>query len=178
MKNIEELEDMIKENRALFQQEEPQAGHLDRFLEKYDQKSVRKSKKVIFRSTIAIPLAASLLVILGISIFMKTGDNKQTKDYFAQVENQDDPYEIYITYMHEVGDTYQELSTSTAMMNTSDNQEFLTTLANITDENRPITETLPEEMSDAEKAKIARDYYNERLNGVETLKKSIDNYSK
>lgn|GEM_PF-1437501 len=185
MDNIEELEKMLKENKTLLDQMEPEKGHAERFMDKYDTLRERKKTNIapksgyrIFWRATLIPVAASLLLIFGVSRYMNKVESLQNKDFFALVENPDDPYAIYSTYMREVGESYTEISKSTAMLTTEENQEFLRTLANITDESQPMIETLPEEMSDVDKAQIVRDYYNDRLNGVETLKKSVIKYFK
>ncbi|MDD2595972.1 MAG: hypothetical protein PHD11_09205 [Bacteroidales bacterium] len=139
-------------------------------------RSTRKSGSKVFWRAISFPIAASLMLVFAMNLFIKQLDGN--KDYFAGLENPDDPYEVYESYINQVGKSYELLANESYMMTKGTYDEFMETLNGITSENEPLYESLPEDMSDSEKAKILKEYYKERLQGVNNLNHYVADYLK
>jgi len=77
MENKFDIEDFVKNNNQLFNQEEPDKGHFDRFKAKLEQNSKKKNNKIL-RISMRITSVAAVLV-LGFVIFNHTNDFVKSK---------------------------------------------------------------------------------------------------
>ena len=199
MNDFKGIKTLIDCNKEAFEEWEPQAGHQERFLQKLNEAAVHKSseaapqpRKIQFRRTLSkrrnpfwravtIPIAATILLLIGMNWLMhKSGvlsESIQT-DYFANIENPDNPVSIYTAYLNIVGSSITSISQMASMLSYEENQSFLNIFNNITEEIIPFEEQLPEELSDQEKADIMKHYYNEKLAGVKYLSKYMADYIK
>ena len=65
---MDSLEKYMKDNRELFEDSEPPAGHFDRFAEKLDQQSVHH--QVGMNRSFLLKIAAGLLILLTVTVFL------------------------------------------------------------------------------------------------------------
>ncbi len=196
-KKIKDIEEWADENRIMFNDCEPEKGHMDRFLAKIgtqdeqepevdEQKPLRTihfqrtpRRKTAFWKVITFPLAATLLLYWGMNIFIKYSTANSTgigTDYFASVKNSNNPEEIYDKYSQTVSEYIDKIADKTAMMTDEQSSQIFSTVNSIIDEPVSIEEMLPEEISDGERAAILRHYYSRKIDGVKQIYHSyLDN---
>lgn len=101
---------------------------------------------------------------------------EQNRDFFSSLGPDADAYDVYESYMEQVGSAYRFLSENSMDIKEELHDEIFSMLENITDEAIPLIETLPSEMGDDEKAAVAKIYYTERLKGVSSFKNYVSEY--
>ena len=160
-----DLKEYIGDYRKEFDNAELPDGHEERFeakldamlaARKEDDKSKTNRKGRILRW---IPVAAAAVIAVGIFI------NRPARkvDWFAGVT--DDQVSVYLTYSEKVGQMYREIF----LKDVEGNWE--TTVRGIADEAVPMIDQLPEELDDASKAAIMKEYYGKLLDGLNKINK-------
>ena len=76
------------------------------------------------------------------------------------------PEAVYTAYLQEVGDLYQELSAE----GDEDTDHWVSLLQGITEENVPMYEQLPDDLSEREKTVILKRHYSQLLRGAAQLR--------
>lgn len=160
-----DLKEYIGDCREEFDNAELPDGHEERFeakldamlaARKEDEKDKSDRKIRILRW---IPVAAAAVIAVG--IFIKRPARKV--DWFAGVT--DDPVTVYLAYSEKVGQMYREIF----LKDVEGNWE--TTVSGIADEAVPMIDQLPEELDDASKAAIMKEYYGKLLDGLNKINK-------
>lgn len=166
---MEKLEKIVKENREEFDNETLLDGDLERFraklatsnivIEEYKPErrikinsSLPRRKSSFWKVTL-IPLAATLIILYGVNLVIRS------------LSKDNDLRNIYVEYINDLNTLSTEIE-SIAI----DKEGASMIVNNITFEAIPLTNQLPNELSNDEKAKIIREYYNQRLDGVRKFK--------
>ncbi len=163
--------------RKIFDDMEPAEGHFERFLEKANSSKrieFRRNtpRKRLFWKAVLFPVAASVMMIFGANLLIKTM-NVKSDSFSKTVAVMEDPQDIYNAYMDVVRDCYDYFSSLTSYDPRNGVSEHFNTLECITSEHIPLLEVLPEELSDREKAEILKEYYNRRVASVVELRKYV-----
>ncbi|NMB37143.1 MAG: hypothetical protein GX993_03755 [Bacteroidales bacterium] len=163
--------------RKILDDMEPAEGHFDRFLEKANPPKrieFRRNapRKRVFWKAVLFPVAASLMLIWGANLILKTLDTKDVS-FSDKVALMDNPYDVYNAYMDVVKESFEHLSSLTAHNPHNEVSEHFNTLENITLEYVPLLDALPVEMSEREKAEILKEYYNRRVASAMELRKYV-----
>ena len=132
------------------------AGHELRF----EAKVAAHGRRRILRASLVAAAAVVLAVIMPW---------RQGKDYFRAAGSS--PEAVYLSYLEQVGASYEAI----AALPGSENSDWEAAMRSVTEEAVPLFEQLPDELSEAEKAALLRDYYGELLAGVERIRKSVEN---
>lgn len=134
-------------------------GHEERFLEKMDQRLLRRqNRRIALRWTAAAAAAAAILLLV-----LPAGDR-----YFRGART---PEAVYNAYLQQIGTCYEQL----ARNYTVDAFAWEATLASLTQETIPLVDQLPDEMPDREKTRILKQYYGALLDGANRLKEEWNN---
>lgn len=165
-----DLKEYVSDHLEEFDNAELPAGHEERFEARLDamlaarkddsqqkgesRKSDRKSRMLRW-----IPAAAAAVIAAVIVI----GRPARKVDWFAGVT--DDPVSVYLAYSEKVGEMYREI----LLKDLEGNWE--TTVCGIGDEAVPMIDQLPEELDDASKAAIMKEYYGRLLDGLNKINK-------
>ena len=157
-----ELEKYIRDNAGEFNDKAPAEGHEGRFMAKLLADSpvkpandvggkqandvVGKSSGRVWRiiGTIAAAAVMAGVFVAGSSFGHFTGRN---------------PEAIYLAYMTEVSKLYKDCPME-------DSAAWDDAIAQLTEEDTPLFEQLPEEMSRRQKARILKQYYGDLLDGA------------
>ncbi len=163
--------------RNILDDMEPVEGHFDRFLEKVNNPKrieFRRNtpRKRIFWKAVLFPVAASIMLIFGANLLIKSL-NAGNVSFSETVAAMEDPQDIYSAYMDVVRESYEYLYSLTAYDPQNGVSEHFNTLESITSEHIPLLEVLPEEMSEQEKAEVLKEYYNRRVESVVELRKYV-----
>lgn len=155
---MSELEKYIRENAETFDVEELPAGHLERFTSKLDGVLKENTETRTLRPrwnvryfAIGIAAAAAILLTVG-TRFGKMWGN--------------DPAGVYRAYSDRTAALYGK-----ALAKDYDGS-VENTLRSITEEAIPLIDQLPDELDDATKAAILREYYGKLLDGVRKVNRS------
>jgi len=170
MKELENIRKMLDDM-------EPAEGHFERFLEKANPSKrieFRRNtrRKRVFWKAVLFPVAASIMMIFGANLLIKTMSVKN-ESFSKTVAVMEDPQDIYNAYMDVVRESYEYLSSLTAYAPDNGVSEHFNTLESITSEYTPLMEVLPDEMSEQEKAEVLKEYYNRRVESVIELRKYV-----
>lgn len=155
---MDELEKIIKENRTLFNEGLMPDGHKERFLKKIAPKQKNKIRTISFLK-LSISIAAVIIISLIITnIYIS---NKQI-DTIIDVRN-------YSEYK-EMTSLEQQIISLTDKMNETIKYETISNINSITVETIPLSEQLPKEISEKEKAIILKKYYQQKVNALKNMK--------
>lgn len=155
---MDELEKIIKENRKLFNEGLMPDGHKERFLKKIAPKQKNKIRTISFLK-LSISIAAVIIISLIITnIYIS---NKQI-DTIIDVRN-------YSEYK-EMTSLEQQIISLTDKMNETIKYETISNINSITVETIPLSEQLPKEISEKEKAIILKKYYQQKVNALKNMK--------
>lgn len=160
-----DLNEYIRTNAQAFDSQELPAGHEKRFEAKLDamlsegksdMKAIRKRRAGIF-SVLATAIAAAVAAVIFI--------NRPEKeiDWFAGVA--DDPVSVYLAYSEKAATMYEEILAKDV------DARWETTVDGIVDENVPMIDQLPDELDNATKVAIMKEYYGKLLNGLNKINK-------
>ena len=151
---MDKLGKYIREQAAAFDTATPPEGAEKRFLDALDA-GQPVSRPVTFRFLRwAVPAAAAVLVAVLLL-------NRPTH-WFRGLGN--DPEAIYARYLARVEDNWLDLAADETASDL---------LRSLTEENIPLIDQLPEELSDAEKAAILENYYGALLDGAEKIRRNL-----
>lgn len=168
--NMIDLKEYISDHLEEFDNIELPDGHEGRFEAKLDamlaareddgeaKGGSHKSGRVI-RMMRWIPVMAA--GVAAVVIF--TNRPAKERDWFAGVT--DDPVSVYIAYAEKVGEMSREI------LKKDVEGRWGTTVRGITDEAVPMIDQLPEELDDASKAAIMKEYYGKLLDGLYKINK-------
>ena len=171
-----ELEKYIMENAGAFDEQDLQAGHLERFESKLEailaeQEQERRSqvspisdqrvstapmRPVIWRR-VALGIAAAAAILLAVGI-------QSGKLWMVGAGN--DPAEVYRAYSGRTAAIYGKV-----LAKDYDGSKE-NALRGIAEEAVPLIDQLPDELGDAAKAAILREYYGELLEGARRVSRS------
>lgn len=144
---MENLEKYIQDNLEQFNCGEMPLGHQERFMAKLQAAQAapeRKAPRLFSRRSLFAATAAAAAII--IAFFISTGS--PTSD--------GDDYTIAI---HEVAEEMYIEEAEIMMMLGEDDQNIVNSVKSITEEAIPLSEQLPEELSQEKRAQILREYY-------------------
>lgn len=158
-----ELESYIRSHASDFDTQEPAAGHEERFLARLDAAPATTSPvrtflstlQELFRSRRFPALACALAACVAVLLILRPGDP------FRSAGN--DPEAIYLAYMNEVVELYNELPPEGG-------SERDATLQVITEEEDPLFTQLPAELTERQRARILKEYYGELLATARKIK--------
>ena len=167
---MENLEKYIKENLEKFDSAEMPAGHKERFLEKLsasetnDQSKAKEPLKIVqlFRSKRS-GLIWSFSSVAAILIIALSIGSPSSEEFRVLDENGTEYTTLMITLENEIIEMSKNCNKKSA-------KEALKASRSVTFEAIPITEQLPDELSDEERAKILRRYYKEKTDGLKRIK--------
>ncbi len=164
-----DLKEYFSGNPEAFDDQELPLGHETRFEAKLDalleaehkaeNKTTSGKRRMftrIFSATASIAAAVAAAVI-----FINRPSEKV--DWFAGVA--DDPVAVYLTYSEKVTSMYGEI------LSRDLENRWGRTVGSIAEETVPMIDQLPDELDDAAKAIILKEYYGELLNGLDKINK-------
>jgi hypothetical protein len=147
--------------------EEIPAGHKARFNAKLAERrkaSVRNARFVVWS---CISTAAVIAVALTLVINKGITDNDSPARPETAVSNP--AYGIYVDYMKKVENMTGQIADMGATLGESEYYILNSAIDNITSENVPLEEQLPEEMDPKERERVLNEYYGEKIEAVRTL---------
>ena len=156
---MNELERFIRSHTADFDTQEPAAGHEERFLSRLDAEaaprpSARRRLAAYFRRPVPVT-AYALVAALALVLVLRPADPFRGAGR--------DPQKIYLAYMDQVARLYDALPPEDSAGRDAALQEM-------TEEEIPLFEQLPEELPSRQRARILKAYYGELLAGARQLK--------
>ena len=154
---MDELKNIIAQQRAELDSELPLEGDFERFMAKWEEaeSDSRKPNVVWGRSRAFVSVAASVAVVLALGFSI---------DYFSPQK------QIVRTYTHYCNEV-AAISAQMQIMVTYDKMEELNSIIeNIDYESVPLMSILPDEMSDREKLKVVREHYRQKMDGLKNFK--------
>jgi len=154
---MDELKRFIDDHRSGFETEPPQEGHRERFAAKVSRTSLRSTLPLRY----AAMLAAAALI--GIGIFVGNRALLSRIDpVLSEVETFDRSFE-----------TLSEQTVFTGQRCGADTAEIRHILQEIRCDSIPLHQQLPDELSDAEKVRILKRYFNLKLKAVKQLQAQL-----
>ena len=156
---MENLEKYIKENIKEFDCSEMPAGHKERFLEKLSALETNNQSNSRRLSNIVWSIS-SVAAILIIALFI----GRPSSEEFRVLDENGTEYTTLMTTLE------NEIIQMSKNCNKKSAKEALKASRSVTFEALPITEQLPDELSDEERAKILRRYYKEKTDGLKRIK--------
>jgi gas vesicle protein len=90
---MRKFEDNIRKNRGLFDDQEPPPGHFARFEEKLERTETAKKKRISFTLSLTWRIAASILVLITLSVIYNNIDHLA---FTSSTANQELPDELLI----------------------------------------------------------------------------------
>ena len=165
-----DLKEYVSDHLEEFDDIELPDGHEERFEAKLDAMlAARKEGGMMGNGTLKFHrnnkmlswLSVAAAAVIAAVIFI--GRPARKVDWFAGVT--DDPVSVYLAYSEKVGEMYREI----LLKDVEGNWE--TTVSGIADEAVPMIDQLPEELDDASKAAIMKEYYGKLLDGLDKINK-------
>ncbi|MDR1171655.1 MAG: hypothetical protein LBL24_04290 [Bacteroidales bacterium] len=158
------LEQYIRDNKSRFD-EEPAAGHFERWQQKTDRKPGR-----IVALRWSVSIAASIAILLSAGIIRQYA-GKQAH-MMAMCENAHDMKVCYLNRMNVVADRIEEL---TRDLDQWDQQQVMTDVHNIIDAaGSGFENEIPEELPDEKTRSILSDYYRQNLESLEMIREKVE----
>lgn len=164
-----DFKEYINKNPEILDDHELPEGHEARFEAKLDamlgsaaktqEKAADLRKRIftiIFSTLTAVGAAAIAAVIF-------TGRPAEDADWFVGVA--DNPAAVYLAYSEKAASMFREILAKDI------DGTWETTVGSVTRENVPMIDLLPEELDDASKAAILKEYYGNLLNGLNIINK-------
>lgn len=164
-----DLKEYISRNPDVFDDQELPFGHEARFEGKLDA-LLESDRKVEVGGTagkrwryarIFSAITAVAAAVVAAVIF--TNSPSREVDWFAGVA--DDPVQVYLTYSEKVTALYEEI------LSRDLDGRWETTVGSIAGEKVAMIDQLPDELDDAAKAAIMKEYYGELLSGLDKINK-------
>lgn len=163
-----DIKEYIQRNASAFDSAELPEGHEGRFEAKLDallsgaessgreERKRRKTRMGIF-SVLTTAAAAAVAAVIF------TNRLSREVDWFAGVA--DDPTAVYLAYSEKVTTLYEEI------LSRDLDGRWETTVGSIAGEKVAMIDQLPDELDDAAKAAIMKEYYGELLSGLDKINK-------
>mgnify|MGYP006952759427 CR=1 FL=1 len=164
-----EFKEYINNNPAFLEDQEVPAGHEARFEAKLDAmlESAQKTRtdKASRRKRIFTGIFSGAAVVAAAAIAAVIFINRPADevDWFAGVA--DDPRAVYLAYSEKVTVMYGEI------LSRDLEDRWERTVGSIAEETVPMIDQLPDELDDAAKAIILKEYYGKLLNGLDKINK-------
>ena len=164
-----DFKEYINNNPAVLDDQEVPSGHefrfeakLDAMLESAQKKRTDKAsrRKRIFTGIFS---GAAVVAAAAVAAVMFINRPVGKVDWFAGVAN--DPRAVYLAYSEKVTSMYREIFTRDL------ENHWETTVGSIAEETVPMIDQLPDELDDAAKAIILKEYYGELLDGLDKINK-------
>ena len=164
-----DFKEYIDNNPELLNDQELPAGHEARFEARLDallgagvetQKKETVHRKKIFTGIFGGAAAVAAAAITAVIFINRPAAEV---DWFAGVA--DDPVAVYMAYSEKITAMYGEIFAKDL------DDRWGTTVGSITEETVPMIDQLPDELDDAAKAIILKEYYGELLNGLDKINK-------
>ncbi len=165
-----DIKEYIQRNASAFDSAELPEGHEGRFEAKLDAllsgaessgREERKRRKTRLGIFSVLTTAAAAAAAVAAVIFINRPEREV--DWFAGVA--DDPVQVYLTYSEKVSALYEEI------LSRDLDGRWETTVGSIAGENVAMIDQLPDELDDAAKAAIMKEYYGELLRGLDKINK-------
>ncbi len=164
-----DLKEYISRNPDAFDDQDLPPGHEARFEAKLDAllkagheagtvKTAGKHRRYV--RTFSVLSAAAAAVIAAV-IFMNRPSGEV--DWFGGVA--DDPAAVYLAYSEKAASMYREILTKDI------DGKWEATVGSVMLETVPMIDLLPEELDDAAKTEILKEYYGNLLNGLNKINK-------
>jgi hypothetical protein len=149
---MNELEKYIRAHAAEFDTEAPAWGHEERFLARLDvTPGAVVERPVIRRLRPANLLALAFAACVAALLLIRPGDPLHGLSR--------DPEAIYLAYMDQVADLYRDMPLQDDALRA------------ITEEEEPLFDQMPEDMSPRQRSRILKAHYGELLAAARQLKK-------
>lgn len=154
---MDELEKYIKDNIHKFNEGKMPQGHKEEFMNKINELENKKIgiigfRRIIRYTSLAVAAIAIAFIIKNISI------------------NKSDSAIEVINYEQILEQQEKEILSLTKEMDPETFVEMKNTMNIILYESIPLSEQLPDELSDEEKMEILREYYKEKSNALKSLR--------
>ncbi len=164
-----DLKEYFSVNPEAFDDQELPLGHerrfeakLDALLEAGHKTEVRKTTGKRRMFTMIFSAAASIAAAATAAVIFINRPSKKV-DWFAGVA--DDPRSVCLAYSEKVTSMYGEIFTRDL------EDRWERTVSSIAEETIPMIDQLPEELDEATKAVILKEYYGELLDGLDKINK-------
>lgn len=164
-----DFKEYIKNNHRFLDDQELPSGHEARFEAKLDAmlESAQKARtdKVSRRRRIFTGIFSGAAVVAAAAIAAVIFINRPADDvdWFAGVA--DNPRAVYLAYSEKVTVMYGEI------LSRDLEDRWERTVGSIAEETVPMIDQLPDELDDAAKAHLLKEYYGELLNGLDKINK-------
>lgn len=164
-----DLKEYISGNPEAFDDQELPLGHEARFEAKLDalyeaeRKAQTSERSRKHRMHVRIFSAITTIAAAVVAAVVFTNHPSEGIDWFAGVA--DDPVAVYLAYSEKVTVMYGEI------LSRDLEGRWERTVGSIAEETMPMIDQLPEELDDAAKAIILKEYYGELLNGLDKINK-------
>ncbi|MBE6229381.1 MAG: hypothetical protein E7119_02185 [Bacteroidales bacterium] len=168
---MNDIEKYIKENMGSFNDSEMPTGHKERFLKKLEAEQKRDAGKIVqignsresgkktkFHKLMAA--ISSMAAVIALCLILLTP--KESETIHIQEDNTD-----YAELMHILESEIISLSEES---NPDVAKEAIKASKRVTFEAVPLDEQLPAELSEREKARILREYYKQKSEGLKKIK--------
>ena len=164
-----DLKEYLSGNPEAFDDQELPLGHETRFEAKLDalleadhKTEVKKTGGKRRRYTMIFSAAASIAAAVAAAVIFINRPSEKV-DWFAGVA--DDPVAVYLAYSEKVTVMYGEI------LSRDLEDRWERTVGSIAEETVPMIDQLPDELDDAAKAIILKEYYGELLDGLDKINK-------
>lgn len=137
--------------------------------------SLKRRKKPLWK-VVAFPVLASLALIFGVRFLMNpyiNDDIPQPDNGMLAVSDTLSPVEVYNIYYDLTQQVKDEIYTLAESLEKEDPTQIYMTVDVITREAVPIIEQLPDEMSDADKIAVLKEYSMRRINALNRYKSTL-----
>ncbi len=162
-----DFKEYIRNNPGMLDERELPEGHQARFEAKLDavMASADKTqlKAAVRRKRIFAGIFGAVGAAAAIAAVMFIGRPAEDADWFGGVA--DDPAAVYLAYSEKAASMYREILTKDI------DGKWEATVGSVTRETVPMIDLLPEEMDNAAKAAILKEYYGTILNGLNKINK-------
>ncbi len=164
-----DFEEYIRENPKFLDDKDLPEGHEARFEAKLDamlasvaieETDNGKNMKRIFTKMFTV--AASVAAACAAAMIFMNRPVEET-EWFEGVGN--DPVAVYLAYSEKASAMYGEIFSKDL------DASWETTVRSIAEESVPMIDQLPDEIDNAEKADILKEYYGKILNGLDKINK-------
>lgn len=174
---MDNLQQYFKSNADAVSQsdENMPEGDSERFGERWEvyrhrikfRSGLKRRKKPLWK-VVAFPLVASVALVVGVWFMFKPMAVRQQREMILSAMDSLTPAEVYEGYRSVMLQRVEEIYNLSATLD-EDPDEILMTVDIITRESIPMIDQLPDEMSDADKIKVLREYSERKI-------AALDNY--